>query len=174
MTRFFVAATAALALFAVGVQEASALTSSTRRCIAQKRAEYRSNLAEARADLLGQFQADYQGCFGPDGAACAKLCQDTQTSCQDPARKATQKCINDNNDKGEDDPNYTACDDTFDVAVAACNEVVDDAEAVECAKEARLARFACTQKCAADNQAAIDQCNFAFGDCVQACASKRN
>jgi hypothetical protein len=41
-----------------------------------------------------------------------------------------------------------------------------------CHHRAPLARFTCTQQCAAAQAANLDNCNFAFGDCVQACASQ--
>jgi hypothetical protein len=172
MTRLAVAAAAFLALFAIVTQEASALTATTRQCIARERRAYRDALRAARASELNTFNQKYQSCFGP-GATCAQACQLQQTVCQKPAKDAQQKCIEDNDPAtGKDDPNFTSCGDTFESAIAACNALQDDAAALQCAANARLARFTCTQQCAAAQAGALDVCNFQFGDCVQACASQ--
>ena len=39
-----------------------------------------------------------------------------------------------------------AADDTFEAAIAGCNDLQDDAAALQCAASARLARFTCTQR----------------------------
>src|SRR5262245_51610429 len=174
MTRLAVALAAVLALLSLGANEANALTAKTRVCISQKRLEYRNALKTDRATELATFQAKYRACFGAAGSQCAQLCQDAQTSCQNTPKAATQKCIEDNDPvTGQDDPNFTSCGDTFEAAVADCNKLTDDTAALDCAKNARLARFSCTQGCALAAQPALDQCNFDFGDCVQACASDR-
>src|SRR4029453_1947489 len=171
MPRLAVALAAVLALLSIGANEASALTAKTRVCISQKRLEYRNALKTLRSTELATFQAKYRACFGPSGSQCAQLCQDGQLACQTGPRGASQKCIEDNDPiTGQDDANFTSCGDTFDAAVIECNKLTDDTQALECAKNARLARFACTQACAAAQQPALDGCNFTFNDCVQACA----
>ncbi len=172
MTRFAVAAAAFLALFAVVAQEAGAITATTRQCISRERRAFRDALKTARATETATFNQKYQDCFGP-GATCAQSCQLTQTACQKPFRDAQQKCIEDNDPAtGKDDPNFTSCGDIFEAAIAACQGIQDDAGALKCAADARLARFSCTQGCAAAQAANLDTCNFVFGDCVQACASQ--
>jgi hypothetical protein len=173
MTRFAIAAAGFLALFALAANEASALTSTTRQCISRERKAYRDALRAARAEELRTFQSKYSDCFGP-GAGCAQGCTIEQTNCQDGPKKAQQKCIEDNDSQGKDDPNFTSCGDIFENTIRSdCNQRPDDQDALKCAADARIARFACTQKCAADQAPALDACNFAFGDCVQACASQR-
>ena len=173
MTRFAVAAAAFLALSAVVANEASALTSTTRQCISRERKAYRDALRGARSDELTKFQTAYKDCFGP-GATCAQGCQIAQTNCQQPFKDAQQKCIEDNDTSGKDDPNFTSCGDVFgDTIQNDCNKRPDDQDALKCAADARLARFSCTQKCGLDQAANLDSCNFTFGDCVQACASQR-
>jgi hypothetical protein len=172
MTRLSVAAAAFLALFAVVTHEASALTATTRQCIARERRAYRDALRTARVTELNTFNQKYQSCFGP-GATCAQNCQLVQTACQKPFKDGQQKCIEDNDPiSGKDDPNFTSCGDTFEAAIAGCNDLQDDAAALQCAASARLARFTCTQQCAAAQAGNLDNCNFQFGDCVQACASQ--
>lgn len=173
MTRLFVAATAFLALLAVTSEEANALTSSTRRCIAQKRDEYRNALRSSRAFLLNDFRGKYAQCFGP-GEGCAQDCQVEQSNCQEGPNTARAKCVNDVDERGVDtDPAFLSCRNIFDRDIIPCQDEPDDTKAETCAKGVRLARFDCTQQCAKDQQAALDQCNFVFGDCVQACASRR-
>ena len=171
MNRLLVAAVAVLALAGVMVEEASALTSATRRCISRERANYREALRDSRQTLLSQFRVNYRSCFGP-GSDCAKICQDKQIADQDTPNKQRQTCINDNDLTGADNPSFEACDDKFNAAVAVCNAIVDDVAAANCARNARLDRFACTQDCAAAVQPALDQINFEFNECIQACASK--
>jgi hypothetical protein len=171
MTRLAVAAAAFLALFAVVTQEASALTATTRQCVARERRASRDALRTLRAQEQANLNQKVASCFGP-GAACAQACQLTQAACQKPFKDAQQKCVEDNDITGKDDPNFTSCGDTFEAAIAACNALQDDAAALQCAANARLARFTCTQQCAAAQAAGLDNCNFTYGDCIQACASQ--
>lgn len=170
MTRFTVAAAAFLALFVVVANEANALTATTRQCISRERRAFRDAVRTARAAENAAFLQKQASCFGP-GAGCAQGCQQAQAGCQAPFKAAQQKCVEDDNAQGVDDPNFTSCGDTFDSAIAVCNDVQDDAQALQCAANARLARFACTQACAAAQAASLDNCNFVYGDCIQACAS---
>jgi hypothetical protein len=171
MTRFAVAAAAVLALFVVVANEASALTATTRQCISRERRSARDALRTLRITEQNALNQRIASCFGP-GAGCAQQCQQTQAGCQKPFKDAQQKCVEDDNAQGQDDPTFTSCGDTFDAAIAVCNDMQDDGQALQCAANARLARFACTQACAAAQAASLDGCNFTYGDCIQACASQ--
>ena len=171
MTRLAVAAAAFLALFAVMAQEASALTATTRQCVNREKRGYRDALNSARAQERDTLNQKVASCFGP-GAACAQQCQLAQAACQAPFKAAQQKCVEDNDAQGKDDPTFASCGDTFAAAIADCQGLASDAAALTCAADARLARFTCTQQCAAAPAADLDQCNFLYGDCIQACASQ--
>ena len=149
MTRLVVAAAAFLALFTVMAQEASALTATTRQCVNREKRASRDALRAFRAQEAATINQKVANCFGP-GAGCAQDCQGAQTACQLPFKVAQQKCVEDDDPStGNDDPSFTSCGDVFKGAAAECNKLSDDTQALECAKNARLARFACTQGCAA-------------------------
>src|SRR5262245_53158053 len=122
MTRFAIAAAGFLALFALAANEASALTSTTRQCISRERKAYRDALRAARAGELRTFQGKYSDCFGP-GAGCGQGWQLDQTNCQDGPKKAQDKCGEDNDAQGRDDPNFTSCGDIFEDTIKNdCNQ----------------------------------------------------
>jgi hypothetical protein len=171
MTRLAVAAAAFLALFAVVTQEASALTATTRQCVNRERRASRDALRTLRAQEQSTILQKISSCFGP-GAGCAQQCQVAQAACQAPSKAAQQKCVEDDDAQGKDDPSFPSCGDTFDAAIANCNAIDGDAAALQCAADARLARFACSQKCALDQAPSLDSCNFNYGDCIQSCASQ--
>jgi hypothetical protein len=181
--RLTVAAAALLALpvVAVWTPDASAFTTAKRLCVSTARRTLKNTLSTSRAAANAAYQTSLKVCFSDPGNGCVTQCLNGQTVCQqgpDPLHPGPaalkDKCSNsqDAND------GVTSCLEQFDADTTACSTAASSCtgdpntcanQQLTCAQNARLARFACQQSCAAQYQKALDTCSTSFNDCLEGC-----
>jgi len=186
MTRHLTVAAAAflaVASLAVWTQDASAFTTARRLCVSRARTVLKNGVRDCRVNATTQFNNTLRACFNDPVGGCVSQCQTTQTNCQGTSdhpgpNQTKDHCANSDNIGTADDDHFTSCAEQFGLDVDACGAAQDNCtadvntcatQALTCAQNARLARFNCTQACAAQVQKAFDDCNTQFNDCLEGC-----
>jgi hypothetical protein len=189
--RLTVAAAALLALpvVAVWTQDAGAFTTAKRLCVSNARRTLKNTLSTTKLQAQSQYQASLRACFNDPGNGCVQQCFNNETTCQLGTAQSPGPQTQKNTCSTTIDPNdgVTSCVEQFDIDQAKCclktadastqactitptgNFDTDAAAQLACAENARLARFSCSQACAAKYQQALDGCTTTFNDCLEGC-----
>lgn len=175
MTRYVVAAVVMLGLGIVAVQEASALSARNRLCVQNARRAFSNARRTSRAKLFDEFQGSVAACFGGDGSdprECVEGCQAVQSKClADNVQTPRDLCDTSN----DNDDGTVSCREQFTLDLDACaakklpSGAPDFDGQLVCQQAARLARFNCSQACAAGVAGAQDGCSVDFTDCIEFC-----
>ena len=153
-----------LAIAALGLAlvagPAAALTKTTLTCVKNVRSAFKQCQIQCKSALSTNLPA----CFGP-GAGCASLCQ----SNPDPANPGQVQCqapilatLSSDN---------AACKATQTDAVNTCKAIADQAAQDSCIADAKSTALQCTLAARAKAAPGLADCNTAFNNCLQACAS---